>query len=123
MDINWTLTFISMTESEVREYCRLLFDQVPEKDKQINMIRYTLNEIAEELKFFHIENKYVRIGDSQNSVQILQDISELKDQLKEVHGKIELLKRMNRIFSNCLTILSKDYLKETFSKGNAIEEF
>jgi hypothetical protein len=112
-----------MTESEVREYCRLLFDQVPEKDKQINMIRYTLNEIAEELKLFHIENKHVRIGDSQNSVQILQDISELKDQLKEVHEKIELLKRMNRIFSNCLTILSKDYLKETLPKGNVMEEF
>ena len=111
-----------MTESEVREYCRLLFDQVPEKDKQINMIRYTLNEIEKET-VSHIETKYARIGNYQNLVQMPYDISELKDQLKEVHEKIELLKRMNRIFSNCLTILSKDYLKETFSKGNAIEEF
>ncbi|WP_460198468.1 hypothetical protein [Segatella asaccharophila] len=111
-----------MTEAEVREYCRLFFNQTPEKDKQINMIRYTLNEIAEET-CFHIENKYARIGGNPNSVQILQDISELKDQLKEVHEKIELLKRMNRIFSNCLVVLSKDHLRETFPKGNAIDEF
>ena len=111
-----------MTEAEVLEYCRLLFDQASEKDKQINMIQYTLNEI-EKGTFFHIENKHARIGDNRNSVQILQDISELKDQLKEVHGKIELLKRMNRMFSSCLAVLNKDNLKETFPKGNAIEEF
>jgi hypothetical protein len=112
-----------MTESEAIEYCRFLFGQAPKKDKPINMIRYTLNEITEELKFFHIENKYVLIGDSQNSVQILHDISELKGQLKGVHERIELLKRMNWIFSSCLVILNKDYLKETFSEGEAIEEF
>jgi hypothetical protein len=100
----------NMTEAEVQEYCWLLFDQTPEKDKQINMIRYTLNEIAEET-CFHIENKYARIGGNSNSVQILHDISELKDQLKEVHEKIELLKRMNRIFSNDLAVLSKDHLR------------
>lgn len=111
-----------MTEAEVREYCRLFFNQTPEKDKQINMIRYTLNEIAEET-CFHIENKYARIGGNPNSVQILQDISELKDQLKEVHEKIELLKRMNRIFSNYLEVLSKDHLREASQKDNAIDEF
>jgi hypothetical protein len=110
-----------MTEAEVRKYCWLLFDQAPEKGKQINMIQYTLNEIAEET-FFHIENKYACIGDNSDSVQILHDISELKDQLKGVHEKIELLKRINRIFSNCLVVLSKDHLREAFSEGDAIEE-
>jgi hypothetical protein len=112
----------NMTEAEVRKYCWLLFDQAPEKDKQINMIRYTLNEITEET-FFHIENKYARIGGNPKSVQLLQDISELKDQLKEVHEKIELLKRMNRIFSNYLEVLSKDHLREASQKSNAIDEF
>ena len=98
-----------MTESEVREYCRFLFDQTP-GNKQINMIRYTLNEIEKET-VSHIETKYARIGNYQNLVQMPYDISELKDQLKEVHEKIELLKRMNRIFSNCLVVLSKDHLR------------
>ena len=73
-----------MTESEVREYCRFLFDQTP-GNKQINMIRYTLNEIEKET-VSHIETKYARIGNYQNLVQMPYDISELKDQLKEVLG-------------------------------------
>jgi chaperonin cofactor prefoldin len=95
-----------MTESEVREYCRFLFDQTP-GNKQINMIRYTLNEIEKET-VSHIETKYARIGNYQNLVQMPYDISELKDQLKEVHEKIELLKRMNRILSSCLDVLNKN---------------
>ena len=57
------------------------------------------------------------------SASISANNKEHGDQLNEVHEKIELLKRMNRIFSNYLAVLNKDYLKETFPKGNAIEEF
>lgn len=45
------------------------------------------------------------------SASISANNKEHGDQLKEVHEKIELLKRMNRIFSNCLVVLSKDHLR------------
>ena len=57
------------------------------------------------------------------SASISANNKEHGDQLNEDHEKIELLKRMNRIFSNDLEVLSKDHLRETFPKGNAIDEF
>jgi hypothetical protein len=57
------------------------------------------------------------------SASISANNKEHGDQLKEVHEKIELLKRMNRIFSNCLVALSEDHLREASQKDNAIDEF
>ncbi|MCI1740805.1 MAG: hypothetical protein LKI18_00030 [Prevotella sp.] len=98
-----------MTESEIQKYCRFLSEQEHKRDKQMNMIKSSLDEIREELKHFHVENESVHNEDGQNSSQTLKEIPELGDWFKEIQEKVKSLKRMNKTLSDCLALFDKDH--------------
>src|SRR5574344_2167052 len=111
-----------MTEKEAMEYCSFLFEQVQEKDKQMSSVLSTHDEIKEELSQARSENKQSHAEERISSTLLLQEISQLRNQLKESKARNESLERQNKTLSDRLAVLSKEYFGGTSQKGITTSE-